>query len=254
MQNQLKKQDQGARTTPYYRQIADTIKARIIDGKYPVGDCLPASAKLEKVFDVSNITMRKSLALLKDEGWVVTQPGVGTVVIRDAKDDVIDIKQSGVFTDWLNWASGKTQNVNQTVLEIGDHRGPSHVRTLLKVPEEENVWRMRRLRSKKGEPISYHISYGAQESKGLIKRKDFQGAGSFIEMLQRKFPRKIIRIEQRVEAAIADMDISDILNIEFGDPIFFMEHMYIDEKEDVVAITHLYMRADRYQYSTTIKL
>ncbi len=244
----------NVRTVPFYRQVADTIRARIIDGQYAMGECIPASIKLEKTFNVSNITMRKSLALLKDEGWIVTQRGIGTVVVRVAQDDIIDIKHSGLFTDWLNWASGKTQQVDQSIIDIVDDHGSVHVRALLGVDDEENVWRMRRLRSKSGEPISYHISYGTQESKKLIKVEDFQGSGSFIEMLQRKFPRKIIRIEQHVEAAVADMDIAGILHIEFGDPIFFMEHLYVDENEDVIAITHLHMRADRYRYSTSINL
>lgn len=242
------------RTVPFYRQVADTIKARIIDGQYPVGECLPASIKLEKAFDVSNITMRKALALLKDEGWLKTQRGVGTIVVRAADDDVINIKQSGRFNDWLNWASGKAQNVDQAVLDIDDDRGPIHVRHLLSVPENENLWRMRRLRSRHGEPISYHVSYGTRESKSLMKKKDFKGTGSLIEMLQKRFPRKIIRIEQHLEATIADMDIAKILHIQFGDPIFFMEHLYIDALEKTVAVTHLFMRADRYRYSISIDL
>ncbi|MFC7049462.1 GntR family transcriptional regulator [Emcibacter nanhaiensis] len=250
----MSKQNTNARTVPFYRQVADTIKARIIDGQYAVGECIPASSKLEKVFNVSNITMRKSLALLKEEGWVTTQRGKGTVVIRATEDDVIDIKQSGHFTDWLNWASGKTQNVDQTVLSIEDDRGSVHVRRLLNISEDDNLWCMRRLRSKNGEPISYHVSYGRPDSKQLIVKDDFEGTGSFIEMLQRKFPRKIIRIEQHVEAAVADIDIARMLHIEFGDPIFFMEHLYVDENEDVIAVTHLFMRADRYRYSTSIDL
>lgn len=254
MANHLNKQNRNVRTVPFYRQVADTIKARILDGKYAVGECIPASVKLEKAFDVSNITMRKSLALLKDEGWLTTQRGIGTIVVRATEEDIIDIKQSGHFTDWLNWASGKSQNVEQDVLDIDDDHGSVHIRNVLGVAATENLWRMRRLRSKNGEPISYHISYGTQESKGLINKKDFQGTGSFIEMLQSKFPRKIIRIEQHVEAAVADMDVAGLLHIEFGDPIFFMEHLYVDENGDVIAVTHLFMRADRYRYSTSINL
>ena len=81
------------RTVPFYRQVADTIKARILDGKYAVGECIPASVKLEKAFNVSNITMRKSLALLRDEGWLTTQCGIGTLVVRATEDDIIDIRQ-----------------------------------------------------------------------------------------------------------------------------------------------------------------
>lgn len=244
----------ASRTVPFYRQVADTIRARIVDGVYSVGKCLPPSTDLEQSFRVSNITMRKALALLRSEGWVETRRGVGTVVVRGADTDVVDIRHSGRFTEWLEWASGKSQNVRQRVLDIDQERGPEKVRKLLTVTDDEPVWRMRRLRSRSGEPISYHISYGRLELQGLVKKKDFQGSGSFIEFLQEHYPRRIIRIEQYVEAAVANMDLAELLQIEFGAPIFFMEHRYVDDKENVVAVSHLFMRADRYRYSTSIEL
>lgn len=240
---------------PFYRQVADTIRARIMDGVYLVGDCLPPSVELEKSFRVSNITMRKALAILKAEGWVETRRGVGIVIIRASEPDVVDIRHSGRFTEWLEWASGKSQNIKQQVLGIEQEHGPARVRRLFAdIPENEPLWQMRRLRSRGGEPISYHISYGRLEFQRLVRKKDFQGAGSFIEFLQQQYPRKILRIEQAVEASVANMDLAQLLNIEFGAPIFFMEHLYIDENEKVVAISHLFMRADRYRYSTSITL
>lgn len=242
------------RTVPYYRQIADTIKARILEGKYPIGTCIPPSIEFEKSFGVSNITMRKALSMLKEEGWIETRRGVGITVVRASEPEVVDIRHSGRFTEWLEWASGRSQNVKQHVLSIDQERSPARVRRLLKVADDELVWRMRRLRSRSGEPISYHISYGRLELQKLVKKKDFQGSGSFIEFLQAHYPRKIVRIEQSVEAAVANMDQAQLLHIEFGAPIFFMEHLYIDDREQVVAISHLYMRADRYRYSTSINL
>lgn len=244
----------NSRTVPFYRQVADTIRARIVDGVYSVGQCLPPSGELEHTFSVSNITMRKALSLLRAEGWIQTRRGVGTIVVRGAEADVVDIRHSGRFTEWLEWASGKNQNVRQQVLAIDTERGPERIRKQLNVAAGELVWRMRRLRSRVGEPISYHVSYGRCELERLVKKKHFQGSGSFIEFLQANYPRKIIRIEQCVEAAVANMDLAKLLQIDFGAPIFFMEHRYIDESEAVVAISQLFMRADRYRYSTSIEL
>lgn len=242
------------RTVPFYRQVADTIRARIVDGQYKVGDCLPASAELEKAFNVSNITMRKALALLREEGWLKTKRGVGTVVVKQQHDNVIDIRQSGSFSDWLGWASGRDHAVRQNVLGIEQERGPEYIRQLLGVTADDNIWRMRRLRSKDGEPISYHVSYGRLENRRLIRKKDFQGSGSMIEVLQQNSPVKICRIDQHVEAAVADMDLAEILNISFGNPIFIMENVYVNARDAVTAITQVFLRADRYRYSTSIEL
>ena len=242
------------RTVPFYQQIADTLRTRICDGAYPVNTCLPTSVELEESFQVSNITIRKALNVLKIEGWVETKLGVGMVVVRSANEPVVDIHHSGHFDEWLDWASGESQNVKQVVLGIDSEPGPPKIRRLLDIADGDLVWRMRRLRSRSQEPISYHISYGRSEFVDLVSKKDFQGSGSFIEFLQNNYPRKIARIEQLVEANVANIDLAKLLEVEFGAPIFFMEHTYRDDKDAVVAVSHLFMRADRYRYTTSIEL
>lgn len=243
-----------SRTVPFYHQVAGTIRDRITTGTYDVGSCVPSSIELEREFGVSNITIRKALNLLKEEGRVKTQLGVGTMVIASRAPDVVDIKFSGKFTEWLEWASGKNQDVRQDVLSVERVRGAAEIRGKLGLKDDERVWQMRRIRRLRNEPISYHVSYGREELYKLIRKKDLQGSGSFIEQLQKCYPRKVKRIEQHVEAAIANMDLAKMLGIQFGSPIFFMEHLYIGERGEVIAITQLFMRADRYRYSTSIDL
>ncbi len=242
------------RKVPFYRQVADTLQDRIVNGVYAVGSYLPTSNEMEKSFQVSNITIRKALNMLKDDGWIETKLGVGMVVVRGANEAVVDIRHSGRFDEWLEWASGKSQNVKQRVLGIDSEMGPPKIRQLLQIADDSPIWRMRRLRSISREPISYHVTYGGAEFHDLVKKEDFQGSGSFIEFLQRNYPRKITRIDQHVEADIANLDLVKLLKIDFGAPIFFMEHLYLDEREKVVAVTRLFMRADRYRYSTSIKV
>jgi GntR family transcriptional regulator len=241
-----------SRTVPFYHQVAETLRDRISTGAYEIGSCLPSSPELEREFSVSNITIRKALNLLKQEGRIKTQLGVGTVVTSAGEREVVDIKFSGKFTEWLEWASGRAQDVRQEVLSVGRERASSEIRAKLNLQDGETVWQMRRLRLLHGEPISYHVSYGRDELSKFIKKKHLQGSGSFIEQLQQHYPRKVVRIEQRVEAAIANIDLAKLLGIDFGSPIFFMEHLYIGEHGEVIAMTQLFMRADRYRYSTSI--
>lgn len=239
---------------PFYQQVADTIRSRIAAGAYPVDECLPASAELEASFGVSNITIRKALAVLRDEGLIATKRGVGTVVLVGNEPARVDIHFSGSLGEWLEWASGKTQAVTQKVLGVDEDRGPSEVRDKLDLAPDEMMWRLRRLRSRRGEPISYHLTYGSTQLGVTVDARDLEGSGSFIELLQKHRPGDIAQIEQTVEARVADMDLARILKIEFGAPIFFMEHAYLALNGRALAITHMFMRADRYRYSTSVSV
>jgi DNA-binding GntR family transcriptional regulator len=99
-------------SSPQYRQVADTLRRRILNGEYRRGDSIPTAAELEKSFSVSNITVRKALAILSDEGWVAGQRGVGTIVTSSAPKRRVRIAVTGNFTDWVVSASGKSQPVD----------------------------------------------------------------------------------------------------------------------------------------------
>lgn len=238
----------------FYRQIADTLRLRIVNGVYGKGQRIPAAAELEAAFDVSNITIRKALDLLRDEGWIVTQRGIGSVVARNAGSEVVDIKFTGAFTDWLQWASGKTHNIRQKVHRIGFEQGSARVRNLLRARDGQQLWCLFRIRSINGKPISYHLNYANPADVSRIKESDLEGSGSFIGLMRKRYPGRVARIEQYVEATIADMDLASLLQIKYGDPLFFVEHDYIGHDENVIVVAQLFMRADRYRYRATIEV
>ena len=57
-----------AQATPHYQQVAETLRRRILSGRYRAGDAIPSAASLERSFGVSNMTIRKALAILANEG------------------------------------------------------------------------------------------------------------------------------------------------------------------------------------------
>ncbi|MFC5746823.1 GntR family transcriptional regulator [Actinomadura rugatobispora] len=65
---------------PAYLRIADQLRARIRDGRYPQGARLPTMADLRAEHGVSEIVVRQAIALLRGEGLVETRRGGGTIV------------------------------------------------------------------------------------------------------------------------------------------------------------------------------
>jgi DNA-binding GntR family transcriptional regulator len=67
--------------TPKYVQLAEVIRARILDGTYPVGSRLPAEVDFMEETGYSRDTVRGAVKLLKDAGWVTVTHGLGTYVL-----------------------------------------------------------------------------------------------------------------------------------------------------------------------------
>ena len=67
---------------PPYRQIAAWLRARIEAGEFPPDIPLPSEKDLVEIFEVSRDTARRAVAVLRDEGLVVTVPQRGTYVVH----------------------------------------------------------------------------------------------------------------------------------------------------------------------------
>lgn len=66
-----------------YRQIYEQLRADIEQGKVAVGQRLPTEAELAGQNDVSTITVKRALDLLREDGLIVRRPRLGTFVITD---------------------------------------------------------------------------------------------------------------------------------------------------------------------------
>jgi len=66
-------------TRPKWEQIANVLRERIADGTLPAR-ALVSEVQLEAEFGVARGTVRKAIAALRDDGLLVTTPGMGSFV------------------------------------------------------------------------------------------------------------------------------------------------------------------------------
>jgi len=239
---------------PQYRQVADTLRRRIQNGVYRSGEVLPSLAELEQIFSVSSITVRKALGILAEEGRVSGRRGFGTLVMPGRQEERVAIQVSGNFREWLESASGQDRPMDQDVLGIAVKPGPPGVAKLLGAPEDGPLWCMRRVRRIKGTPVSYHVNYGLPAIFGAVTANMMAPCRSFVEVMRNDLGIPLGRMEQWVQPIVADRDLAALLEIGFGDPLFFMENVYTSPEGEVIDVTHLYLRGDRYVYRASIPL
>jgi GntR family transcriptional regulator len=66
-----------------YRQIADYLREQIKSGELAPGDPLPSEQRLAQESGTAITTVRRAIKLLRDEGWIITEPAQGSFVAAD---------------------------------------------------------------------------------------------------------------------------------------------------------------------------
>jgi DNA-binding GntR family transcriptional regulator len=66
--------------TPVYVQVADILRARIESGQLLPDRPVPSESQLQQEFGVARGTARKAIAVLREQGFVVTVKGRGSYV------------------------------------------------------------------------------------------------------------------------------------------------------------------------------
>ena len=72
---------------PSYLQLAAQLRERIRDGRIGPGDALPSITQLTGETGLSVQTVRRGIAVLADEGYVVVVPGRGTYAADKLPDE-----------------------------------------------------------------------------------------------------------------------------------------------------------------------
>ncbi|MEV0386989.1 GntR family transcriptional regulator [Nonomuraea sp. NPDC050643] len=68
------------RRAPFYRHIADEIRERIKGGELLPRCSIPSEVTLVREYGAARETVRRAIALLRDQGWVYSVPHRGSYV------------------------------------------------------------------------------------------------------------------------------------------------------------------------------
>jgi GntR family transcriptional regulator len=235
-----------------YHQIATTLKTRILNQIYTHGQLLPPEKELQKSFSTSNITIRKALGVLVKEGFVVRKRAIGTRVVFQEKKQHF-IKFSGTFFEWYDTFILKVP-YSVDVRKISRRRCSELIRSKLNLAKTDEIWLIKRIRKISNEPTSYYIDFFSTKLIENITKNDLLKHKSLIQIFQNRSGRKIDSFNQHVHASTADIDLAELLNIKFGDPIFFVETTFFSSESSPLLLSYWYFRGDRYTFTSKIKI
>ena len=103
--------------TPLYQQIKDQIKDAILKEELVEGDALPSIRAFANDLKVSVLTIRRVYEELEQEGFIVSQVGIGTFVstsnlelLRDSKRRLVEQKMADMIQ------TAKSRNISKDEL------------------------------------------------------------------------------------------------------------------------------------------
>lgn len=205
-------------SSPVYIQIHNQLRENIEDGKWKVGEKIPAERELAADFDVSRMTLRQAIQALVDEGILERRVGSGTFVANRKVQE----KMSGVtsFTDLMQ-SLGKTPSSTTISYHLTI---PSQTEIeKLKLGKDEQVVRMERVRLANDVPICFEIATVPARLIENFSKEEV--TNSFWQTLEKKAHLYSGHAIQHISATKATKKIATYLNVKRGDALLRMTQL-----------------------------
>lgn len=138
-----------------FKKIFVDLESKIIHKEYPAGSLLPSEHKLSKDYDVSRETIRKSLNLLRESGYIQKVQGKGSLVL-DVKRTELPVAGLTSYREVKD-----SQNINgDTVVHSNKLiKAPADVAEQLEIQKGDPVYQLIRTRRIDDEHIILDYDY-----------------------------------------------------------------------------------------------
>jgi DNA-binding GntR family transcriptional regulator len=230
---------------PAYVQLVNILKEQIAKGVYLPGGRLPSESELCKRYQVSPMTVRRSIKTLLDQGIVSTIQGSGTYVkAPDLGGVTFSLEEfHNIFKD--------KERTKVKILEVLIIKADETAANRLAIRVGERTILIRRVLIRDGDPILYHKEQLIYDPVRPIVEAELEVTslhGLFVGTGETKFKRGDLAIE----AAVLTKEEADILNTIQMQPAFRLEHIFYDFEDRPVSWGRFICRGDRLRFTTTV--
>jgi GntR family transcriptional regulator len=230
---------------PLYVKIRQSLHDDIVNKVLLPGQKIPSEDELAAKHGVSRMTVRQSISDLIDEGLLYRRHGVGTFVAHSHV-----VRDQRRLTNLLEGSEQSEVNLNVQVLIADILPARLRVAQALSLNEGDLVFRVKTLRTTDGVPITVHDAYVPYKIYPQLLQEDLEAHHLWDIFEAHGF--RVKRALQQLEAREADEELSNLLQIEIGSPIFYKERtVYLDDGTPV-EFTHCYNRGDRYTLTVVL--
>lgn len=221
-----------------FQRVAAELRERIALGDYARSGALESEADLGRRYDVSRVTVRRALELLRDEGLLVARRGSGWYVASGA-----------AFGQSL--ALGSFQHARSAVTDAGltltrtvtgyEYRPARHdIAALLGVPAGTDVLRVHAVRATGRRPLDVVTEWVPLPFAAPVSRADAEHPGVWETL--RRHGHHIDLVRQSITATAASSTTAPLLDVPTGTPVLLVRRLAVLADSQPLALSeHRYL-------------
>jgi GntR family transcriptional regulator len=233
-----------------YREIADDLRRRINAGEFGEKRKLDSERDLRDRYDVSQMTVRQALGVLRDEGLIESRVGSGWYV-AEWRPIVRNALKRLSATQWGEGRSMWDVDIDDRQLEARDVQielvdAPADVARALDLEEGESVWRRNRRYVVEGEVVMRATSYIPDDlARGTrITQIDSGPGGTYARL--REAGHGPVQFREQLRCRLATPAEVDDLHLAAGAPVVEQHRSAMRADGRVVEINRMVLDASRF--------
>jgi len=231
---------------PLYYQVKEDIINKIKEGIYSIEEKVPGENELQKIYNVSSITVRKALADLVNEGYLYRIQGKGTYVAKPKINRLLNLMS---FTEEMK---GKGIEPSTRILEIKTIVDEA-ISKKLKISEDSGITMVKRLRLADGIPIALQTSYVPASILSSTDADQLRHESSLYAVLKEKGIIPYSAREVYNITMLEDRATYTLFQVKKGTPAFYVKRMTYNREEILFEYAESILIWDRYSIEVDLK-
>lgn len=228
---------------PLYKEVKFRITRDLAAGVWKPGQSIPSEARLAREFNVSIGTIRKAIDELVAERILLRQQGRGTFVATHSEDRTLffffhvvgkDGSRELPVSEMLSFRTTKTRSEDTLRLGIAPNSRTLRIQNVLKLG---------------GKPVVFDdIVVPAILFPELDEKTFAQRDGTIYGLYQARYGINVIRISERLSAALATQPVAGRLRIDLRAPVLMIKRVAYTYNDTPVEYRVSWVNTDAHEY------
>ncbi|MXQ72339.1 UTRA domain-containing protein [Clostridiaceae bacterium DONG20-135] len=227
---------------PLYLQLKDSIIEKIHRGEYCTGMKIPSEREMAKLYGINRMTIRRTVGLLIEEGYLVSVHGKGTYVTK-ANSNRIELGMNSSTRLSVDIRMGG-MDPRKEIISFQKIAAIPRLQELF--PQYDTFYELVRLLFANNEPYALQKAYFPYLLFPDADRYDFKDGSLYDYMdTKKKMP---VHISSRLWVEPLDADKARYLNMREGERAFVFAYQGHSEQQELVEYTLSYNRPEYTSY------
>ncbi|MBD7936201.1 MULTISPECIES: GntR family transcriptional regulator [Cytobacillus] len=239
---------------PLYKQIAQDLQQKIEKNIFEPGQRLPSEHELTEEYQVSRLTVRKSIKLLLEEDLIIIQQGKGMyvkfpIIQTDIMNDVLDVQNFRGFYETL---TGQGLNVKIKLVKYGEEKISKNIAEALECSMDTKIRTIYRIFYLKDMPIAFNITYLSPElvfTEEMIEEVEDKPLSTLLKTSKDNSQLGLEEIRCSIGVRPVSNEIANRLNVPNNHPLMTLSRVFYYKDASPLVAGLMYLNTDCYQFT-----